>query len=63
MYSGGSIVGEASTIVDISLTTPLIFTGVKGAKLELPDADRQRYTDKFKSPSIDKCRYEIPGTQ
>ena len=25
----------------------------------LPDTDRQRYIDKFKSLGIDKCRYEI----
>ena len=29
----------------------------------LPDADRQRYIDKFKSLGIDKCPYEIPSTE
>ena len=29
----------------------------------LPDADRQRYIDIFKSPSIDKCPNEIPKTE
>ena len=29
----------------------------------LPDADRQRYIDKFKSLGIGKCAYEIPRTE
>jgi len=29
----------------------------------LPDADRHRCIDKFKSLSIDKCPYEIPRTE
>ena len=29
----------------------------------LPDADRQRYIDKFKSLDIDKCPYEIHRTE
>jgi len=38
---------------------PLATTVVCG----LPGADRQRYTDKFKSLDIDKCLYEIPSTE
>ena len=29
----------------------------------LPDVDRQRYIDKFKSLGIDKCPYEIMRTE
>jgi len=29
---------------------------------ELPDADRQRYTEKFES-LFDRCSYEIPRTE